>query len=385
MENSTPSARSPKKASLDRSPRVTTLCHSGTIPATAISQLGLCPGLKIRSGAVFSGSRDVVSRYDFLQGCRKWACPVCGPKKRAQLKLRIAAGDPNRFVTLTTFTKTGETPREVFLRTSKHISTLFRPWKKKNPNFRYVRILESTKAGFPHYHFCMHSQFIQQLKLSQRWERLTGAKIVDIRKLFGAKINYITKYVTKNSHVDYTRQRITFSRNWPKLEKQEIDVDFADWSITHNDELADYAGCWINKSGLQDLGSTAIMHTISDAKSGLILEIADQFGIDSTPGGTRRNSFFVAPREIEIENAKIEIKRNSTQFNAIQNNQKEPKTGQKEPKTGQNRPKRPFLSPFRAKNSQKANFRQLKLEKSQFLALFEPKKEDFRSGQELEK
>lgn len=245
------------------------------------SQRRLCPSLMIRTAGVPFGTYLGISRVDFFQGCRRWSCQVCGPRKRAKLLKRIELGDPNRFVTLTTKQIGEETPREVFERTSPRVSKLFRKLKNDDDSFAYARILESTKRGFPHYHFCVRSKWISQQNLSNEWNRLTGAKIVDVRKLYGDKTRYVAKYLTKNDHVAYTRQRVSFSRNWPKLPKMDLEFDLAEWDSIYNDELIDYVTTFYQQSGTTDLGVAGVLHNDSDDRSKLISQLAKEFKFES--------------------------------------------------------------------------------------------------------
>lgn len=270
-----------KKPSLDKSARVTVNTNNEALSALSLSDLEtlkpnqqslFCPQVEIRSASITDDEEHQFGRISFVTGCRRWSCPVCGPKKRFQLVKRIAEGKPNRFLTLTVLPKENESPREAFTRTSPKIATLFRPYRSQI-GFRYARILESTKRGFPHYHFAIHSRWISQRELSSNWFKLTGSKIVDIRKLFGRHVNYLAKYVTKNDSVAYTRQRISFSRGWPKLGKIDIPWTLADWNQVYNDRLRDWTESTIADRRSTDFGSNGILSTNNDSQSQIVLKL----------------------------------------------------------------------------------------------------------------
>lgn len=281
-----PAKGSASSASLDRSKPVSPkLDEGGERPVESFAEyqsptLRFCPLMAIRTALQVDGGEFVIQRVDYQQPCGRWACDVCGPKKRWKLILRIEAGLPNRFMTLTTRPNENESPREVFVRTSKKVSKLFRWLKGTDPDIRFARILESTAAGFPHYHFCLHSKWISQSNLSVEWERLTGAKIVDIRKLNGRTIRYISKYISKSDAVAYTRQRVSFSRNWPKLENESHDDDWelAEWNTIHRDEIESYLARADESERMIDLGKTVTGLGEGPSNSKNIEALIEQFG-----------------------------------------------------------------------------------------------------------
>lgn len=239
-----------KKPSLDRRRGVTTaprkvnfspLEHSHQSPG---ADRKFCPLIRIVTA--MDANDPCHPRWDILSPCNRWDCEVCGQKKRYQLMERIKLGKPNKFLTLTTVPQLNETPRQVFERTSKRITQLFKRLKLHG-KIRYCRILESTKAGFPHYHFAANFPYTKQAEISRVWESLTGAKIVDIRALKRNHIGYISKYVTKSTSVSYTRQRISFSRNWPKVEKPESCLPKLEgWSMIWHEHVQEHAESTIN-------------------------------------------------------------------------------------------------------------------------------------------
>jgi len=109
------------------------------------------------------------------------------------------AGKPERFLTLTTWPQPGETAQDVYKKYRPKVSYLFAKLRKMYGSFEAVTILERTQKGFPHWHCLVRCPFIPQQVISDLWQRLTGAKIVDIRRIRDEKeaICYVTKYILK--------------------------------------------------------------------------------------------------------------------------------------------------------------------------------------------
>jgi len=57
-----------------------------------------------------------------------------------------------------------------------------------------------TKKGWPHAHILMRAPFIPQRLIASLWKSLTGASIVDIRKVHSERhvANYVSKYLSKS-------------------------------------------------------------------------------------------------------------------------------------------------------------------------------------------
>lgn len=156
--------------------------------------------------------------------CRKWDCPDCGKFQRRRLRRRLIAGTPDTFATLTTNPNLFTTPEAAFKQASLAINRLFKVLRRHYPRRRieYALVWETTKKGWPHAHILLRAPFIPQAFLSRTWERLSGARIVDIRRLRneGEAAAYVTKYVTKDPSVPpgYRRYRTSqgFSSPPPK-------------------------------------------------------------------------------------------------------------------------------------------------------------------------
>lgn len=108
-------------------------------------------------------------------------------------------------------------PDEAFKAASLAINRLVKVIRRHWPNRRleYGLVWEKTKKGWPHAHLLIRAPWIPQSFLSRTWERLSGAKIVDIRivRTEGQAAAYVSKYLTKQPAVPpgYRRYRFSFA------------------------------------------------------------------------------------------------------------------------------------------------------------------------------
>lgn len=88
--------------------------------------------------------------------------------------------------------------------------------RRKFKTFEYIRILETTKAGWPHYHLLVIAPYIPQAWLSSTWAELTGARIVDVRIIKkGSDVYfYVLKYLSKQKKIPWTNRRISWSKKF---------------------------------------------------------------------------------------------------------------------------------------------------------------------------
>lgn len=185
--------------------------------------------------------------------CKRWTCPYCGRVKRAKLQADIQAARPNRFLTLTTANHADATPRQIFDWTRRQVSELGKAIRREGSSFEYLRCLEATKTGYPHYHLLVRSGWLDQHELSAKWCRLTRAFIVDIRALSKDEkaARYVMKYLTKQGTVPFTTRRLSWTRNFfHKTEQRQatthspIEVERHSGTLEHV-VYWHYAGaCW---------------------------------------------------------------------------------------------------------------------------------------------
>lgn len=168
-------------------------------------------------------------------GCRKWSCPVCGPRKKAALIRRITRAKPNRFVTLTL--DRSRTPDDTLRVFTKQIPKLIKRLRRQFGEIEYLRMREQCADGYPHFHFLVRSTFIPHPELKKHWQELTQATIVDIRKAHGRSTGYVAKYISKarSADGDWHRQRIAVSQNFwlDSDEEHETDLQNFEHKRTH--------------------------------------------------------------------------------------------------------------------------------------------------------
>lgn len=148
--------------------------------------------------------------------CKRWGCRHCGPRKIASIAHRVKKAKPMKLITLTVDPKCYLNPREAFDKTRGLITQLAARCRRKFGRFEYIRILEVTKSGWPHYHLLASCPYIPQRWMSDTWAELSGARIVDIRQV---KKNdnvyfYVLKYLSKQKYIPWTNRRISWSKNF---------------------------------------------------------------------------------------------------------------------------------------------------------------------------
>jgi len=183
--------------------------------------------------------------------CKTWPCPYCGPIKRANLAAKVRLAKPNRFVTLTAQPGLSETPRNVFDRTRRQISELAKLYRREGKEFEYIRVLEQHENGYPHYHLIVRSPWLDQKELSHRWCQFTQSYIVDVRKLSNNDkgINYVMKYLGKQTTNSFTDRRVSFTRNFfaptpPEPKSERCVVNAQRWAGSLEDVTYwEFPGC----------------------------------------------------------------------------------------------------------------------------------------------
>ncbi len=171
-----------------------------------------CPSAKTLVG--FSLTLD---RWCVIQiRCKRWGCRHCGQRKTTHLGWRCEDAMPNRLITLTVNNTLWETPRDAYERTKGKVTQLATRLRRVYGEFEYLRVLEVTKLGWPHYHLIVRSGYIPQKVLSSVWSDLTGAFIVDVRKIKKRQdvYFYVVKYLSKQRYIPWTNRRVSWSRDF---------------------------------------------------------------------------------------------------------------------------------------------------------------------------
>jgi hypothetical protein len=165
--------------------------------------------------------------------CKRWSCPVCGPRKawRMQQDIAEAAKEHNldRLMTLTL------DPKKVKGPPLKHLND---SWAKLRMAFKrkfkqsvsFIAVNEYHKSGMPHKHVLV-DHYIHQAWLSNKWQKLGGGKIVDIRKItdIDNMAKYVGKYLGKDVLIEAPKgsRRVSTSQNIKLNDK----VSEGNWSV----------------------------------------------------------------------------------------------------------------------------------------------------------
>jgi len=148
--------------------------------------------------------------------CGRWDCPECGEYKRKRLRKRLLDGEPTTLITLTTNPAAHASPLAAFMNATVAINRLFKRLRRRFPTYRieYALVWEKTKKGWPHAHLLVRAPFIPQPILSRLWAAVSGAFIVDVRKVSSRAhaAAYVTKYLTKSPEVPPGFRRFRTSR-----------------------------------------------------------------------------------------------------------------------------------------------------------------------------
>jgi len=148
--------------------------------------------------------------------CKQWSCRFCASRKIAALAYRTGQANPNRLLTLTINPRLHETPRAAFDATRRQLPVLVAEIRKRFGEMEYLRVTETTRLGWPHYHCLVRSPYLPHPVIKSMWDRLTGATIVDVRtvdKSFKAYY-YLVKYLSKMHSLEWTERHVSFSRKF---------------------------------------------------------------------------------------------------------------------------------------------------------------------------
>lgn len=156
--------------------------------------------------------------------CKRWSCDTCAPRRKLQLIRDCKSGRPTAFLTLTVNPAYGLSP-------SHRAQMLVLSWRKlrkrlldgnKKMKVPFIAVFETTKAGEPHLHLLLRTDWIDQRVISAHQEFEMGAPVVWIKKVANQKhaANYVSKYAGKNPKSFVGCKRYYRSKDWP-LEKRE--------------------------------------------------------------------------------------------------------------------------------------------------------------------
>lgn len=184
--------------------------------------------------------------------CRSWQCDICQPRRQAQLVAAAKRGRPDTFITLTSNPARFASPVERAKALADAWRIVVKRAKRKYgyETLPYLCVFEATKAGEPHLHILARCKWIDQAWLSDQMRALTGAPIVDIRRVISTDkaAHYVAKYVGKEPHHFATCKRYWSTRDFT-LENRNPDDE---------DQLA--AGRWDIVDYCLDLWIEAMQH-----------------------------------------------------------------------------------------------------------------------------
>lgn len=148
--------------------------------------------------------------------CLTWGCRPCRDAKVKQLIARVYTAKPNAWMTLTTRVEETVTPREQFLWSSRKVSLFAITWRRLAGEFEYIRFVEATEQGWPHFHLICRAAHLKKHWISRAWCQHTGSFIIDFDPITNPKYvaGYCTKYATKQSYLSFTNRRIANSKKF---------------------------------------------------------------------------------------------------------------------------------------------------------------------------
>lgn len=135
-------------------------------------------------------------------GCKRWGCPVCGPKRALRFRHAViqaaSSNGLNRFLTLTL------DPRACTAGDS--ISFIKSCWAKfrvylnrlTGESVEFIWVLERQRSGYAHLHILI-DRYIPQAWIQRSWQAVGGGKYVNIKQVDIHRIApYLSKYLTKD-------------------------------------------------------------------------------------------------------------------------------------------------------------------------------------------
>ena len=101
----------------------------------------------------------------------------------------------------------------------------------------YLTVVEATQRGWPHFHVLTTRRWIDQRWLSALWEKLTGAPVIDIKRVKNERmaVSYIAKYLGKEPHRFLNCKRYYFTRGYQQQNKDEHEP--IDWTLASHEEI----------------------------------------------------------------------------------------------------------------------------------------------------
>jgi hypothetical protein len=133
----------------------------------------------------------------------------------------LERGGQFRFLTLTSSNQSPDTCQRSW-------RVLYMRLKRRGLIEGYIKVPEPSKNGKQHLHVLFRGEYILQALISEMWQEIHGAKIVDIRKVKGKRTKaqlagYMAKYMAKDNTFRYSWSWgwvwRGFVRDWEQLKR----------------------------------------------------------------------------------------------------------------------------------------------------------------------
>lgn len=133
----------------------------------------------------------------------------------------LERGGKFRFLTLTSSRDSPETCQRSW-------RVLYMRLQRRGLIEGYIKVPELSKNGKQHLHVLFRGEYIAQAMISEMWNKIHGAKIVDIRRVKGGRTkaqlaSYMAKYMSKDNFFRYSWSWSWvwrgFVKDWEKLKR----------------------------------------------------------------------------------------------------------------------------------------------------------------------
>lgn len=166
------------------------------------------------------GNQACLGTITFPEKCKDRFCSVCKKKRRYDTRRRIQHIKNNvelskyesfKILTLTVRNMDSLSEQTDLLLNSFRKLRQTKRWKRDVSGGVYVLEVKMGSQGWhAHLHCILQSRWIDQVKLTKQWTRISGGKSVDLKMLRGDNvISYVTKYISKQSDVSDSREANT--------------------------------------------------------------------------------------------------------------------------------------------------------------------------------
>jgi hypothetical protein len=150
--------------------------------------------------------------------CKRWSCENCAPWNADKLSKRIAAGKPDKMLTLTYRATREGTPHDHACELVWAWRVVLKRFKREFPRkqIEYACVVERTANGEPHLHLALRADFIPFAWLQAQMKDLIDSPRVRIERLRSVDqaIDYLTGYMTKDPYKFEGCKRFWFSRGY---------------------------------------------------------------------------------------------------------------------------------------------------------------------------